>query len=108
MDLVLFANEAVLHASTFCTSIDANLQKLLYNSKQPQLVLQAELRWLDLSQCKLTGVQEELTRFVQLQMLYLHANQITKLSELKKLGKLQHLQKLTLHGNPVAELPHYK
>lgn len=70
--------------------------------------VQAELRWLDLSQCKLTNIQEELTRFPKLQMLYLHANQITKLSEVKKLGKLAGLQKLTLHGNPIAELPNYK
>ncbi|KAL0031884.1 hypothetical protein WJX79_003250 [Trebouxia sp. C0005] len=68
----------------------------------------AELRWLDLSQCKLTNIQDELTRFPKLQMLYLHANQITKLSDVKKLGKLSGLQKLTLHGNPIAELPHYK
>ncbi|KAL3132967.1 hypothetical protein ABBQ38_006878 [Trebouxia sp. C0009 RCD-2024] len=68
----------------------------------------AELRWLDLSQCKLTSIQDELTKFPKLQMLYLHANQITKLSEVKKLGKLAGLQKLTLHGNPIAELPHYK
>ena len=70
--------------------------------------VQAELRWLDLSQCKLTSIQDELTRFPKLQMLYLHANQISKLSEVKKLGKLSGLQKLTLHGNPIAELPHYK
>lgn len=70
--------------------------------------LQAELRWLDLSQCQLTNIQDELTRFPKLQMLYLHANQITKLSDVKKLGKLSGLQKLTLHGNPIAELPHYK
>lgn len=70
--------------------------------------LQAELRWLDLSQCKLTSIQDELTRFPKLQMLYLHANQITKLSDVKKLGRLSGLQKLTLHGNPIAELPHYK
>ncbi|KAL3149390.1 hypothetical protein ABBQ32_002190 [Trebouxia sp. C0010 RCD-2024] len=70
--------------------------------------VQAELRWLDLSQCKLTSIQDELTKFPKLQMLYLHANQLTKLSEVKKLGKLASLQKLTLHGNPIAELPHYK
>ena len=87
---------------------DCNLQKPALSSKHLWFLLQAELRWLDLSQCKLTGVQEELTRFPQLQMLYLHANPIPMLSELKKLGKLQHLQKLTLHGNPVAEQPHYK
>lgn len=70
--------------------------------------VQSELRWLDLSQCKLSSIGEELTRFPKLQMLYLHANQISKLSEVKKLGKLPALQKLTLHGNPIAELPHYK
>ena len=78
--------------------------------KRPQSLccMQAELRWLDLSQCRLTSIQEELTRFPKLQMLYLHANEITKLNDVKKLGKLSGLQKLTLHGNPVAELPHYK
>ena len=61
-----------------------------------------------MSQCKLSNIEEEVTRFPKLQMLYLHANQITKLSVVKKLGKLPELQKLTLHGNPIAELPNYK
>ncbi len=87
---------------------NCSLQPRIYHLCILFTYLQAELRWLDLSQCQLTNIQDELTRFPKLQMLYLHANQITKLSDVKKLGKLSGLQKLTLHGNPIAELPHYK
>ncbi|KAL0055361.1 hypothetical protein WJX82_011134 [Trebouxia sp. C0006] len=86
----------------------ANAETSLQEAAAAVLDEPAELRWLDLSQCQLTNIQDELTRFPKLQMLYLHANQITKLSDVKKLGKLSGLQKLTLHGNPIAELPHYK
>lgn len=87
---------------------NCSLQPRIYHLCILFTYLQAELRWLDLSQCQLTNIQDELTRFPKLQMLYLHANQITKLSDVKKLGKLSGLQKVTLHGNPIAELPHYK
>lgn len=106
--LALVAAVLVAVATGVAVSLLSKTFKIKSRSGSTSMLFQAELRWLDLSQCKLTSIQEELTRFPKLQMLYLHANQITKLSEVKRLGKLTGLQKLTLHGNPIAELPHYK
>mmetsp|Transcript_6599 Transcript_6599/g.23290 ORF Transcript_6599/g.23290 Transcript_6599/m.23290 type:complete len:188 (-) Transcript_6599:62-625(-) len=68
----------------------------------------SQLAWLDASHCGLTSVEPVLLRFPQLKVLYLHGNNITKLSEVTKLGQLANLQKLTLHGNPMEELPNYR
>lgn len=43
-----------------------------------------------------------------LQVIYLHGNNIGKLSDVKKLAGLSNLSKLTLHGNPIAEMPVYR
>ena len=37
------------------------------------------------------------------QVLYLHGNQISHMSDVARLAKLPHLAKLTLHGNPISE-----
>jgi hypothetical protein len=39
------------------------------------------------------------------QVLYMHGNNISRLSEVRKLAALPALQKLTLHGNPVRAPP---
>eukprot|EP00803_Ostreobium_quekettii_P000964 evm.model.scf_2351.1 EVM.evm.TU.scf_2351.1 scf_2351:7899-9101(+) len=68
----------------------------------------ADLVWLDVSCNKLTSVDGILSKFPGLQVLYLHGNEIGRLSDVRKLSSLTNLQKLTLHGNPVNELPHYR
>ncbi|KAK9805285.1 hypothetical protein WJX72_011079 [[Myrmecia] bisecta] len=80
----------------------------LEHALQDVLDCPAELRWLDCSHNHLTHIEDVVTHYPQLQMLYLHANQIVKLSEVKKLARLERLTKLTLHGNPIAEQPHYR
>jgi len=57
------------------------------------------LTMLDLSHNQLSGISQEITKFVNLSVLYLHGNQITNINEVRKLAKLPNLQKLTLHGN---------
>mmetsp|Transcript_32181 Transcript_32181/g.96091 ORF Transcript_32181/g.96091 Transcript_32181/m.96091 type:complete len:210 (-) Transcript_32181:82-711(-) len=67
-----------------------------------------ELVWLDASCCKLQGIDDIITQFPNLQVLYLHGNQVWHLSEVLKLQQLPQLRKLTLHGNHIAEQKNYK
>lgn len=65
--------------------------------------------WLDLSFNQIGSVNESLvSTFPNVTTLYLHANQITKLSHIKKLSGFTQLKSLTLYGNPVEENKHYK
>ncbi|GAB5366620.1 hypothetical protein AAMO2058_001159100 [Amorphochlora amoebiformis] len=57
-----------------------------------------DLMWLDVSYNNLTTIDNVLSRFPKLSMLYLHGNNIRDLNEIKKLKCLP-LKKLTLHGN---------
>ncbi len=41
-------------------------------------------------------------------MLYLHANNIEKISEVDKLSGLPNLKCLSLHGNPIEVTPGYR
>ena len=67
------------------------------------------IRWLDLSFNQITGVSDAiLTAFPNLSTLYLHANKISKLSDVKKLSTLTSLRTLSLYGNPIEEKKHYK
>jgi hypothetical protein len=43
-----------------------------------------------------------------MQVLYLHANKISKVTDVAKLAALPNLTKLTLHGNPVAVCVSYR
>lgn len=45
---------------------------------------------------------------VRIQVLYLHANSLEKLTDLAPLSRLKNLSKLTLHGNAVENTPHYR
>jgi len=49
-----------------------------------------------------------LLQYPKLKILYLHGNQIDKLSEVDKLGALPELFSITLHGNPIEDIPGYK
>jgi Leucine-rich repeat (LRR) protein len=67
------------------------------------------IQWLDLSFNLLTEISEEaLTSLPNLTTIYLHANQISKLSEIKKLSVLPKLKSLTMFGNKVEEHKHYR
>ena len=61
------------------------------------------LCWLDLSFNCLENIEDEILIFPNLQILCLHENKISKLSEVKKLRSLQNLKKLSLYGNPLAK-----
>ena len=66
------------------------------------------LNWIDLSFNKLTSVEEQLTEYTDLGVVYLHVNCIEKISQLRMLRNLPNLRKLTLHGNPVEETKNYR
>ena len=46
--------------------------------------------------------------FSNLSVLYFHANNVSKLSEVDKLGSLSNLRTLALHGNPIENSDGYK
>mmetsp|Transcript_25442 Transcript_25442/g.37505 ORF Transcript_25442/g.37505 Transcript_25442/m.37505 type:complete len:185 (+) Transcript_25442:78-632(+) len=69
----------------------------------------SNIMWLDLSFNQLEKIDESLSQlFPNLTTLYLHANQISKLSTIKKLISFTQLRSLTLYGNPVEENKHYR
>jgi len=66
------------------------------------------LSWIDLSFNSLEEIHECILKFVNLKTLFLHANKISKLTEIDKLAKLPNLRSLTLHGNPLEEERNYR
>ncbi|KAJ3051264.1 Leucine-rich repeat-containing protein 51 [Rhizophlyctis rosea] len=64
--------------------------------------------WIDLSFNKLTNIEDSLLAFPTLKTLYLHANNLTDLSETSKLSLLPTLKTLTLHGNPLESSRSYR
>lgn len=66
------------------------------------------IAWIDLSQNELTSIGPELTEFVNLQILYLHGNQISDPNQIDQLQPLKNLRKLTLHGNPMENVKGYR
>ncbi|XP_060064831.1 leucine-rich repeat-containing protein 51-like [Ylistrum balloti] len=67
-----------------------------------------KVQWLDLSFNELTIIDPVLLDLENLQILYLHGNQIKDLKEIEKLQRLKNLRRLTLHGNPVEKEKNYK
>ncbi|KAJ3217424.1 Leucine-rich repeat-containing protein 51 [Dinochytrium kinnereticum] len=64
--------------------------------------------WIDLSFNCLKTIDKELLHFPNLSTLYLHANEITNLSEIDKLSNFRKLRTLTLHGNPMENAAGYR
>ena len=64
--------------------------------------------FFDLSFNQLTTVDEQLGKYSNISVLYLHGNQIKKLKDLRVLKGLKNLRKLTLHGNPVENVKGYR
>lgn len=67
-----------------------------------------DIAWIDLSQNELTKLGPELSEFVNLQILYLHGNQISDIAQIDQLTPLTTLRKLTLHGNPIVNVKGYR
>eukprot|EP00118_Oscarella_pearsei_P000423 m.4920 g.4920 ORF g.4920 m.4920 type:complete len:223 (+) comp11617_c0_seq2:20-688(+) len=59
------------------------------------------LSWIDLSFNRLKTIDPILIQFSELTVLYLHGNEISKLTEVDKMSHLAKLKSLTLHGNPI-------
>eukprot|EP01039_Chlorochromonas_danica_P006116 gene6116-6734_t len=69
----------------------------------------SQILWLDLSFNYISSISEAFSSyFPEVTTIYLHANKITKLSEIKKLSKFEKLRSLSLYGNPVEENKHYR
>ncbi|XP_050520298.1 leucine-rich repeat-containing protein 51-like [Daktulosphaira vitifoliae] len=66
------------------------------------------LYWLDVSFNEVTHINEEIFHFVNLQILYLHGNNIKDMTEVSKLKKLLNLRSLTLYGNMISRIRHYR
>ena len=69
----------------------------------------SQILWLDLSFNKFVNISEAMaTNFPNVTTIYLHANNISRLSQLKKLKLFPNLKSLSLYGNPVEEHKHYR
>ena len=64
--------------------------------------------WLDLSFNSISSVSELFQEtFPNLTTLYLHANKISKMSDIRRLNGLTKLRSITMYGNPVEDNKHY-
>ncbi|XP_030632517.1 leucine-rich repeat-containing protein 51 [Chanos chanos] len=91
----------------------------LINTVMALLCEAPRLAWLDLSFNEISHISPVLTELKELRVLYLHSNNVCKLSEVDKLSVLPLLHTITLHGNGmenergyrgyvIAVLPHLK
>lgn len=68
-----------------------------------------KIQWVDLSFNQLKKVDENLASYLpNVSTLYLHANQISRYSDIRRLACFAHIKSLTLYGNPVEEHKHYR
>ncbi|CAH1110153.1 unnamed protein product [Psylliodes chrysocephalus] len=67
-----------------------------------------KLEWLDLSFNQIINIDESISKFPNLKMLYLHGNCINEFNEIAKLKLLHNLKHLTFHGNPISNHPRYR
>ncbi|KAJ1497465.1 Leucine-rich repeat-containing protein 51, partial [Coelomomyces lativittatus] len=80
------------------TSFSSLLQKL-------HLIID-QLKWLDLSFNQFTSIDPSLQACTGLTHLYLHANQIEKITVIEKLSTFsfsKQLKSFAIHGNPVSQ-----
>ncbi|KAF3426521.1 hypothetical protein E2986_05893 [Frieseomelitta varia] len=68
----------------------------------------SHLSWLDLSFNEIEHIGDDIIKFPNLKIFYLHGNNISDINDVVKLKKLQTLRSLTLHGNPIENLPYYR
>ncbi|XP_031844364.1 leucine-rich repeat-containing protein 51 [Nomia melanderi] len=68
----------------------------------------AHLSWLDLSFNEIKKIGDDITKFPNLKIVYLHGNDISNINDVVKLKTLQNLRSLTLHGNPIENLQYYR
>ena len=74
-----------------------------------RLIDTSKVLWIDISFNQISQFDESLVAaFPNLTTLHLHANNITKLTEIKKISKFPKLKSLALYGNPVEEHKHYR
>lgn len=108
-DLLTFDNKQVPRASSIRLSNNhlTNLKGFAETFKR-LLEPSEQVLWIDLSFNKLKSLDELVTSYPNLRVLYLHGNQIEHLSQLKCLSNLKELRNLTLHGNPVVDEPNYR
>jgi hypothetical protein len=67
-----------------------------------------ELRWLDLSNNRLTTVDPVLLNYPKLSCLYLQGNKIAKLSDIDVLAAAPALSKITVQDNPCQQRKDYR
>lgn len=67
-----------------------------------------KLGWIDFSFNFITTIDESITKFPNLKIVYFHGNRITDIEEVFKLRNLKQLRSVTFHGNPINEHPHYR
>ena len=80
----------------------------LHESVKAIGLIPQHIKWLDLSNNSISHIGNALENFLELSVLYLHANHIKLLSEIKPLPHLKKLTSITLFGNPVESHTHYR
>ncbi|XP_017780743.1 PREDICTED: leucine-rich repeat-containing protein 51-like [Nicrophorus vespilloides] len=61
------------------------------------------LAYLDLSNNNIVGIDDDLFKFPNISVLYLHFNKLKNLGDILKLRQLKKLHNLTIFGNPICE-----
>ncbi|XP_056632504.1 leucine-rich repeat-containing protein 51-like [Diorhabda sublineata] len=67
-----------------------------------------QLGWIDFSFNRISEIDECITKFKYLKIVYFHGNCISDLDEVKKLKPLSNLRSVTFHGNPISNHPQYR
>lgn len=80
----------------------------LMSFAQSVLIDPEALSWIDLCCNEITKIDPVFCDFPNLQILYLHGNQINDIREVDKLGGMKTLRKLSLHGNPIDNIKGYR